>query len=482
MQLLRYDLEVRYKAGSEMHIPDALSRATLNDDPPPRYDETDVMSVIAQLPITDNRLAEVREETTNDPVLQEVVKTIAQGWPEKREQVPRIIRPYHTFRHDITYCNGLLFRDCQIIIPTKLRPEMLQKVHLSHQGIVKSKQRARSIMFWPGMNGQIEDICQKCSVCMEFRNKRSPEPLISHDIPDRPWCKVGTDLFELGGKDYLIMTDYYSKFPEVEKIHNKTAYEVVNATKSIFARSGTAEIVVSDNGPCFNSATYKQFATEWGFEHVTISPGFSQSNGQVENAVKSVKRLMKKANRSGQDPYNALMEFRNTPLDGTNGYSPSQLLNSRVLRSKLPTATSLLKPHVVPPMTKQLKERQQKQKEYFDRNASHNIPQPQAGQSVRFQLNDTWQYGTVKDTVGPRSVLVENMDGRQSRRNRRHTFITQEPTPAREPSAEEILDSEKIESTPLKSILRTTSPDKPSEILKTTRSGRVIKPVQRMNI
>ena len=101
---------------------------------------------------------------------------------------------------------------------------------------------------------------------------------------------------------------------------------------------------------------------------------------------------------------------------------------------------------------------------------------------ITFQLNDTWQYGTVKDTIGPRSVLVENMDGRQYRRNRRHTFITQEPTPAGEPSAEEILDSEKIASTPLKSILKTTSPVKPSEILKTTRSGRVIKPVQRMNI
>ena len=99
---------------------------------------------------------------------------------------------------------------------------------------------------------------------------------------------------------------------------------------------------------------------------MTSSPNFPQSNGQAERHVQTVKHLMKKAKRSGRDPHYALLEYRNTPLDGTDGYAPAEMLNSRLLKSKLPSATCLLQPHPVPPMRAHLEARQQKQKSYFD--------------------------------------------------------------------------------------------------------------------
>ena len=255
--------------------------------------------------------------------------------------------------------------------------------------------------------------------------------MIPHEIPGHPWSKIGTDLFEIGPENYLIIIDYYSKFPEVIRIPNKTAHAVISATKSVFAREGIPDTVVSDNGPCYDNQQYRDFACEWEFHHVKISAGYSQSNGQVESAVKTVKRLMKKAYKTGQDPYISLLEFRNTPFDGTDGFSPSQLLKSRILKSKLPTADNLIKPHIVPSMLSQLKARQMRQKYYYDRTASHKITQPKPGQAVRFRnAKNKWEYGIVKETLPqPRCVLVNTPSGKVYKRNRRHMYPTRELPP-----------------------------------------------------
>ena len=88
---------------------------------------------------------------------------------------------------------------------------------------------------------------------------------------------------------------------------------------------------MSDNGPPFDSAAFASFARNWEFEHTTSSPGFPQSNGQVERCIQTVKRLLKKAELAREDPFLALLEYRNTPLDGTDGYSPAEMLSSRLL-------------------------------------------------------------------------------------------------------------------------------------------------------
>ena len=111
--------------------------------------------------------------------------------------------------------------------------------------------------------------------------------------------------------------------------------------KSIFARHGIPEKVISDNGPQFSSHEFSQFASTYCFEYVTSSPYFPQSNGEAERAVQTIKGLLKKAD----DPYAALLAYRNTPLH--LGYSPAQLLMSRRLRTSVPTIRSLREP-VVP--------------------------------------------------------------------------------------------------------------------------------------
>ena len=86
-----------------------------------------------------------------------------------------------------------------------------------------------------------------------------------------------------------------------------------------------------------------------------------------ERTIQTIKNLLRKAD-DGNDPYIALLEYRNTPITGLQE-SPAQLLMSRMLKSKLPTTTALLRPKVQEKVRKKLEQRAVKQKEYFDRNA-----------------------------------------------------------------------------------------------------------------
>ena len=99
--------------------------------------------------------------------------------------------------------------------------------------------------------------------------------------------------------------------------------------KATFARYGIPEVVVTDNGPQFQG-DFKQFATEYDFEHVTSSPYYPQANGQAEKAVHIAEMILRQA-----DPVQALMTYRSTPIPAF-GVTPARLMMGREMRTTLP--------------------------------------------------------------------------------------------------------------------------------------------------
>ena len=161
-----------------------------------------------------------------------------------------------------------------------------------------------------------------------------------HDPPKRPWSHVATDLFSFDNKDWFIVFDYWSDYFELNQLPDTNA-SAVKSLKNQFARHDIPGTLYSDNGPQFVCKEFQEFASEWQFDHQTSSPHYPQSNGNIEKAVKLAKRLLTKAKASGQDPYLAILDLRNTP-SASIGTSPVQRLFGRRTRTLLPTAGTLL--------------------------------------------------------------------------------------------------------------------------------------------
>ena len=119
---------------------------------------------------------------------------------------------------------------------------------------------------------------------------------MSHEQTTRPWEKIGIDLFQWDNKDYLVTVDYYSNSIEIDRLESNTRTStVIKKLKSHFARYGCPCQVVSDNAAIFTTDQFSDFTKAWDFEHMKISPGNSCANGKAESAVKSAKRLLRKA-------------------------------------------------------------------------------------------------------------------------------------------------------------------------------------------
>ena len=307
----------------------------------------------------------------------------------------------------------------RIVIPEALRPEILSRIHEGHPGATKGKLRAKSCIFWPTLNEEIETMTLSCNTCLENRGNQCKQPLNPHEIPSRPWQVLGTDLFHWNGSEYLVLVDYYTKYPFVRQIIGHATSEAISdLTKQILSEHGIPDKIISDNGPQYTGASYRKMIKNWNIEHVTSSPGFPQSNGMAERTVQTIKQVLHKTFRSGGDLHMALMCLRATPIDD-HLPSPAELLMGRKIQTCLPTRIRSAPDHSA--VKQRLQERQSIQKNQFDVHSKELAPLV-TGQKIWLQESaGKWiPARVVLKCPEPRSYLVETLNGRKYRRNRVH--------------------------------------------------------------
>ena len=112
------------------------------------------------------------------------------GWPKFRKSVPPEVQNLWNIRDELHLAEGVIFVGEKVLIPAKLRQQMLRLIHESHMGVEKCKARARTVMYWPGMAKEIEEEVFKYSVCMKHQKSQHREPMMPHDIPDGRWQKI----------------------------------------------------------------------------------------------------------------------------------------------------------------------------------------------------------------------------------------------------------------------------------------------------
>ena len=409
---MRYNPEVLHVPGKRQISADALSRAPssipeASDIQFTEKVETFASCTIGSLPASTQRLQEIRNTQKSDEECAQVRRYCQEGWPLYMPQQP-LLRPYWEHRAHVAVIDDLLLYDERIVIPRAFRLEVLNCIHCGHLGINKCHARARMSVWWPGVSGAIEDLIKSCFTCTK-ELPEPKEPLMPSSFPSRPWERRSMDLFEHGGRTYLITVDYYSRWIEIKRLKTQTTESVIAASKELYATHGIPDIVISDNGPCFSAESFQEFAASYGFVHITSSPRYPRSNGEVERAVRTAKGLLKK----NEDPYLALLTYRSTPLQ--NGLSPSELLMGRRLRTQLPVLPSTLVPRNLLREREEVAKKEEiyrsNQKNNFDRRHQvHELPDLRTGESV--WIRDQDRLGTG---AHPASTVLPHRDRERHR-------------------------------------------------------------------
>ena len=131
------------------------------------------------------------------------------GWLVTKQNVPLCVSHYWVFRDELSISYDIVFKGCRILVPKAVRPTMLKRIHASHMGVESCLRKARDILFWPQMSYDKKNYFSLCEVCNELQPNLTKEPMMFHNIPERPCCKVAVDAFTLCNRDYFVIVDFF---------------------------------------------------------------------------------------------------------------------------------------------------------------------------------------------------------------------------------------------------------------------------------
>ena len=285
-------------------------------------------------------LQEIKDATATDETLQNLARVIT---TQKWHEVGKDVGHYQQIKQELSVSNGVILVGTRIIVPGRLQQRVIMLAHSGHQGIDKTKRFLRDSVWFPGIDKMVEEMVRECLPCQAANHDAKPvsEPLQMSPLPQGPWQELSMDFCGPfpDGDFLLVVTDDFSRYPEVEILRSTSAKAVIPHLDSIFARQGIPNVVRTDNGPPFNSEDFQKFATHFGFTHRRITPMWPRANGEAERLMRTLEKAIRTAVIEGknwrQELFTFLRQYRATP-HSTTGKSPSELLNGRKLKSTLP--------------------------------------------------------------------------------------------------------------------------------------------------
>ena len=425
LRCLKFDIQVQYKRGESIPVADGLSRVCRTENTKESKDcEYDVHFLTEKTCPIDTQ--SVRNAVQEDRILNLLKKTIYSGWPPYRRQCPSELWEYWNYRCDLVLEDGLILKGNRVIVPETLRMRVLEVIHEGHQGETKCLHFARQSVFWPGISNDIRQMVKGCDVCNKHQSAQPKLPAMQPDLPTRPWQKLGTDIFEYNGSKYLLIVDYYSRFPVIRLLTNMSATTISSHFTSVFAEYGLPSTILADFGSQYVSEHFREKCKQSGIMLTFSSPYHHQANSLAEKSVGTCKHLWSKAQDAKQCPYTALWMYRITPLDD-NLPSPYELLFGRQPRSLLPNSKSSLQPKHPKADEHQStnQQRQDKQTAFYNQHVRRDKEELRDSQNVYVwnTHKKVWEPGKVLSRPNairePRTYVVE-MNDKLYRRTRQH--------------------------------------------------------------
>ena len=290
----------------------------------------------------DNPLLVVRE-TAKDPILSQLMRFVKEGWPHAFSEE---LKDFKKLENSLSTENGCVFYGLRVIIPSTLRNHILKLLHLGHFGMQRMKQLARSTVYWPRIDFDIEDLCRKCTSCGQFQNKPDKPSIHPWMMPEKPWSRLHLDhAINFLGRNWLVLVDAYSKYPCIHPTTSTSSKSTTAILEQEFAHFGYPHTLVTDNATTFMSQEFQAWCKQRGIVHLTGAPYHPATNGAAERLIQSFKQALRKSSLPPKEALQEfLMQYRRIPF--ASGLSPSELLNGRRIRTKIDTLVPSI-PHLL---------------------------------------------------------------------------------------------------------------------------------------
>ncbi|XP_034549867.1 uncharacterized protein K02A2.6-like [Notolabrus celidotus] len=414
LTLSAYQYTIIYKPGKDNANADALSRLPLPETPVSTYVPPETVFSLEMLSETPVKAAQIKQWTERDPVLSQVKIFLLQGWPRVVDNED--LRPYATRKSELSLQDGCVFWGSRVIVPPPGRSQIVEELHESHPGVSRMKSLARSYIWWPRMDQDLENRVKSCTQCQTNQKMSPPAPLHPWEWPDRPWSRLHLDFAgPFLGQMFLVLVDAHSKWIDAHIMSNITAPMTIDKLRQVFSIHGLPDSLVTDNGPTFTSELFSEFMQQNGIQHIRTAPFHPASNGLAERAVQTVKDGLKRMTGDSLSVRLSrfLFKYRLTPHT-TTACSPAEMLMGRRPKSRL----DLLRPDI--------EAKQAKQKEGHDHHARERQLMPEDRVYVKnFSSNSTqqWLPGVILKKSGPVSYVVKLTDGRVFRRHQDHVRL-----------------------------------------------------------
>ena len=407
--LAAYSYDIEHRKAEEIPMADFLSRIPYDKPAESRNGPDEAIICFLEQMETLQPLSsrDLRRETSRDPVLSQVARYLHMGWPDQRSAMTKEMQPYANKKTELSLNNGCILWGGRVVIPNRLREKVLTELHQSHPGATKMKMLARSYVWWPNIDGDVELTVKACPGCQAVQKEQPAVFLHPWEHTARPWERVHLDFAgPFRGSNFMVMVDSHSKWPEVIEMQDIMSQSTIIELAKIFARWGNPVQLVTDNGAQLTSKEFEEFLTKQGIKHIRIAPYRPQANGLAERMVQTVKNSLK-AHLSGGDQRpielqlaSFLLQYRNTP-HSTTGVAPVEAMLGRKMRTRL----DLLKP--------QSAERVLDAQAQLMRNHSQRLVEYKAGDNVlvrNYAGGQKWKKGAVLGRTGPVSYQV-TVDG-----------------------------------------------------------------------
>ena len=190
LTLSAYQYTIRHKSGVTLSNADALSRlprpTTTSGDCQPG----DLTHLIDHLSATTVDATRIKDWTSKDPVLSNIRKCVLVGWPD---EVNPELKPFRSRWQELSTLDGCVLWGSRVVVPPQGQVTVLEELHKTHLGSSKMKALARSYIWWPKMDQEIEDLVKRCRVCQESRFSPPAAPLHPWQWPSQPWSRLHLD-------------------------------------------------------------------------------------------------------------------------------------------------------------------------------------------------------------------------------------------------------------------------------------------------